>query len=225
MSAGRRWLAPYAATLFAMLALQMSNLGFSPLLPAIRGAFHMSFAQMGLFAGMYGLLSIAWSVPAGLLAKRFGEKVVLAMGLVTVAVGLAALSLAPSFAAAFGARAVWLSGYRFAFVCVMVAVALTCPPAVRGASMGILGAISALASVIGAPLGGMIGRISDGGTEFSRTPESHWRERWCSRFSIAAIRRQATHAPYTPARFPPALSGVLWFGRSRRFPVWPEWAA
>jgi predicted MFS family arabinose efflux permease len=158
MTADRRWLAPYVATLFAMLALQMSNLGFSPLLPAIRGAFHMSFAQMGLFAGMYGLLSILWSVPAGLLAKRFGEKVVLAAGLGTVAAGLAALSLAPSFIAAFGARALWLSGYRFSFVCVMVAVALTCPPSVRGASMGILGAISALASVIGAPLGGVIGR-------------------------------------------------------------------
>jgi len=26
----------------------MSNLGFSPLLPSIRGAFHISFAQMGL---------------------------------------------------------------------------------------------------------------------------------------------------------------------------------
>ena len=158
MSGDRRWLAPYVATLLAMLALQMSNLGFSPLLPSIRDAFHMSFAQMGLFAGMYGLLSILWSVPAGLLAKRFGEKTVLAGGLVVVAAGLATLSIAPSFATAFGARALWLSGYRFAFVCVMVAVALTCPPAVRGASMGILGAVSAFASVIGAPLGGVIGR-------------------------------------------------------------------
>ena len=158
MNTGRRWLAPYVATLFAMLALQMSNLGFSPLLPSIRDAFHMSFAQMGLFAGMYGLLSIVWSVPAGLLAKRFGEKVVLSAGLATVAIGLVSLSLAPSFVTAFGARGLWLSGYRFTFVCVMVAVALTCPPAVRGASMGILGAVSALASVLGAPLGGVIGR-------------------------------------------------------------------
>jgi MFS family permease len=83
---------------------------------------------------------------------------VLAAGLFTVAVGLGALSLAPSLATAFLARAIWLSGYRFTFVCVMVAVALTCPRAVRGASMGILGAISALASVIGAPLGGIVGR-------------------------------------------------------------------
>ena len=158
MSNDKRWLAPYVATLFAMLALQMSNLGFSPLLPSIREAFHMSFAQMGLFAGMYGLLSIVWSVPAGLLAKRFGEKLILAAGLATVAVGLAALSIAPSFITAFGARALWLTGYRFTFVCVMVAVALTAPRSLRGASMGILGAISALASVIGAPLGGIIGR-------------------------------------------------------------------
>ncbi|HTR35846.1 MAG TPA: MFS transporter [Bryobacteraceae bacterium] len=158
MNVERRWLAPYLATLFAMLTLQMSNLGFSPLLPAIRSAFHMSFAQMGLFAGMYGLLAILWSVPAGLLAVRFGEKAILATGLAIVAAGLAALTQAPNFTAAIAARALWLSGYRFTFVCVMVAVALTCPASIRGASMGILGAISALASVIGAPLGGMIGR-------------------------------------------------------------------
>jgi predicted MFS family arabinose efflux permease len=131
MNTGRGWVAPYVVTLLAMLALQMSNLGFSPLLPSIRDTFHMSFAQMGLFAGMYGLLSIVWSVPAGMLAKRFGERTVLAGGLVTVAAGLAALSMAPTFAAAFGARALWLSGYRFSFVSVMVAVALTCPPTVQ----------------------------------------------------------------------------------------------
>src|SRR5208337_3515167 len=108
MSGGRRWLVPYAATLLAMLALQMSNLGFSPLLPSIRTAFHMNFAQMGLFAGMYGLLSVIWSVPAGLFAKRFGEKLVLAAGLASVAIGLATLSVTPNLAAAFGARAVWL---------------------------------------------------------------------------------------------------------------------
>ena len=97
MNTGRGWVAPYVVTLLAMLALQMSNLGFSPLLPSIRDTFHMSFAQMGLFAGMYGLLSIVWSVPAGLLAKRFGERTVLAGGLVAVAAGLVALSMAPSW--------------------------------------------------------------------------------------------------------------------------------
>jgi predicted MFS family arabinose efflux permease len=39
---------------------------------------------------------------------------------------------------------------------VLVAVALTSPPSMRGRSMGILGATSAMASVVGSPLGGRL---------------------------------------------------------------------
>ncbi len=154
----RSWVTPFIATLLAMLCLQASNLGFSPLLPSIQGEFKLSFSQLGLFAGMYGLISVFVSIPAGLIIKRFGEKPVLTVGLVVVAAGLALLSRAPNFFAAFAGRAVWLTGYRFAFICVMTAIALTCPAAIRGRCMGVLGAMSALASVLGAPFGSAIGR-------------------------------------------------------------------
>lgn len=154
----RSWVTPFIATLLAMLCLQASNLGFSPLLPSIQGEFKLSFSQLGLFAGMYGLISVFVSIPAGLIIKRFGEKPVLTVGLVVVAAGLALLSRAPNFFAAFAGRAVWLTGYRFAFICVMTAIALTCPAGIRGRCMGVLGAMSALASVLGAPFGSAIGR-------------------------------------------------------------------
>jgi predicted MFS family arabinose efflux permease len=157
-ASNRKWLLPFLATLIAMMALQMSSLGFSPLLPNIQKEFGMSYTQVGLFTGIYGLLAIILSVPAGLMAKRFGEKIVLVAGLVVVALGLVVLSRANSFSGAFVGRAVWITGYRFAFVCVMAAIALTCPPSLRGRSMGILGAISSLASVIGAPFGSSIGQ-------------------------------------------------------------------
>lgn len=80
---------------------------------------------------MYGLISIFISVPAGLLIRRIGEKTALTGALVIVAVGLVWLSMAGSQPAAFGARAVWLSGYRCAFIAVMTAIALSCPPSVR----------------------------------------------------------------------------------------------
>ena len=64
-----------------MLTLQMSSLGFSPLLPAIQKDFGASYSQIGLFTGLYGIVALALSYPAGLLAKRFGEKVVLSAGL------------------------------------------------------------------------------------------------------------------------------------------------
>ena len=152
-AAPRTWIAAFAATLLAMMTLQTASLGFSPLLPAIQHQFHMSYSQLGLFTGAYGLLAIAISVPAGLLVKRIGEKPVVAGGLLIVAAGLTFLALSVSFATSFAGRIIWIGGYRFAFVAVLAALAKTCPPSLRGRTMGILGALSSLASVFGAPFG------------------------------------------------------------------------
>ena len=139
-----------------MFALQLSNLGFSPLLPSIQQEFGMSFTQLGLFTGLYGLLAMLLSVPAGISARRFGVKRVLGIGLLGVAAGSVLLGEAWSFESALTFRGLTIFGYRFAFVSVLIAVALTAPLSLRGRTMGVLGATSALASVIGAPLGGVL---------------------------------------------------------------------
>ena len=150
------WLLPFGVTLVAMFSLQLSNLGFSPLLPSIQADVGMSFTQLGFFTGIYGLLALLLSVPAGLTAKRFGEKRVLAAGLVGVAIGSVLLAQAWSFESAVAFRGLTIFGYRFAFVSVLIAVAMTAPPRLRGRTMGVLGATSAMASVVGAPLGGAL---------------------------------------------------------------------
>jgi predicted MFS family arabinose efflux permease len=147
----KRWVVLYLAVVFAMMTMQMSSLGFSPLLPAIQKDFAMSFSQMGTFTGVYGIVALIVSIPAGMLAKRFGEKRVLCVGLAILALGLFGLSMAGSFGQALTARAVWIFGYRLAFVCVMTAIALTAPPRLKGLAMGVLGAMSSLATVLGAP--------------------------------------------------------------------------
>src|SRR5918994_2606565 len=126
------------------------------LLPSIQRDFGMSYTQLGLFTGLYGLLAMLLSVPAGVSARRFGEKRVLAIGLLGVAVGSVLLGRAWSFESAVAFRGLTIFGYRFAFVSVLIAVALTAPPRLRGRTMGVLGATSAMASVIGAPLGGAL---------------------------------------------------------------------
>jgi predicted MFS family arabinose efflux permease len=153
----RHWLIPFIAVVFAMLCLQMSNLGFSPLLPDIQAQFRLSFSQIGLFTGMYGIIGIIFSVPAGLAARRFGEGRTLLGGLLLVAIGLFCLASSGGFSAALFSRALWLCGYRIAFICVMVAAAITAPQKLKGSTMGIIGGVSALASVIGAPFGSSIG--------------------------------------------------------------------
>lgn len=158
---GKEWIIPFVATLFGMLTLQMSSLGFSPLLPEIQKEFGMNYSQVGFFTGMYGLLAIVLSIPAGMLVKSYGERKMLTGGLLIVALGLLMLSKAPSFLIALGGRGLWLTGYRLAFVCVLSAIALTCPPSLKGSSMGILGAMSSFASVIGAPFGSAIASAFD----------------------------------------------------------------
>jgi predicted MFS family arabinose efflux permease len=150
------WLLPFGVTLIAMFSLQLSNLGFSPLLPSIQADVGMSFTQLGFFTGIYGLLAMLLSVPAGFSAKRFGEKRVLVAGLIGVAIGSVLLGRAWNFESAVAFRGLTIFGYRFAFVSVLIAVALTAPPKLRGRTMGVLGATSAMASVIGAPLGGAL---------------------------------------------------------------------
>ena len=150
------WLLPFGVTLLAMFTLQLSNLGFAPLLPSLQQDMGMSYTQLGLFTGLYGLLALLLSVPAGIAARRFGEKRVLVCGLIGVAVGSVLLGQAPDFTSALVFRGLTIFGYRFAFICVLIAVALTAPPALRGRTMGVLGATSAMASVVGSPLGGAL---------------------------------------------------------------------
>jgi len=155
--ADQRWIVPFLATLLAMLTLQMSNLGFSPLLPAIQREFSMNHTQIGLFTGMYGLVALVLSVPAGLAARRYGEKRVLVLALFLVGFGLFMVGRAPGFFTVFAFRALWIGAYRFAFVGVLTAIAITSPPSLKGSSMGFLGSVSSLATVIGAPFGSKIG--------------------------------------------------------------------
>lgn len=136
-----------------MMAIQMASLGFSPLLPAMQKDLAASYSQMGLFTGMYGIIALLVSLPAGIFAARMGEKRALLIGLGITAAGLFALSQASDYYGALGFRALWLVGYRTAFIGVFTAMAMVTPPQFRSRTMGILGAMAALASVIGAPFG------------------------------------------------------------------------
>jgi predicted MFS family arabinose efflux permease len=142
-----------AAVIVAMMAIQMASLGFSPLLPAMQQDLRASYSQIGLFTGMYGIIALLVSLPAGIFAARIGEKRALLIGLAVTAAGLAALSQATSYSIALAFRGLWLIGYRTAFIAVFTAMAIVTPEEYRSRTMGILGAMAAFASVIGAPFG------------------------------------------------------------------------
>ncbi len=153
MKKGQPWAISVAAVILAMMAIQMSSLGFSPLLPAMQKDLSASYSQIGLFTGMYGIIALLMSLPAGVLAARIGEKRALLAGLAVAAVGLVSLGEAGSYRLALASRGVWLIGYRTAFISVFTAMAIVTPVKYRSRAMGVLGAMAALSSVIGAPFG------------------------------------------------------------------------
>ena len=143
------WIKCYVATVIAMMAIQASSLGFSPLIPFMKESWGMSYTQMGTFTGLYGIVGLMMSLPAGLLAKRYGEKSVMTVGLLLAMVGLLLVALAASYVQGLMARTLWLIGYRLAFISVVTAVAVTVPGRWRGNAMGLVGALTALATIIG----------------------------------------------------------------------------
>jgi len=66
---------------------------------------------------------------------------------------LVSLGNSSSYPLALASRTLWLVGYRIAFIAVFTSMAIVTPAPYRSRTMGVLGALAAFASVIGAPLG------------------------------------------------------------------------
>jgi MFS family permease len=71
--------------------------GLYPLLPLVAADLGLSYAQVGAIKTVYSGASAVLQVPAGLLAERWGEQQLLALGTGWVGVGLAAMAFASGF--------------------------------------------------------------------------------------------------------------------------------
>ncbi|PON10950.1 hypothetical protein C2W62_47380, partial [Candidatus Entotheonella serta] len=68
-----------------------------PILPLIAVEYNLNYAQVGFLKTALTASSTAFQIPMALLAERFGEIVMLAMGMVWVSAGFIVLGLAASF--------------------------------------------------------------------------------------------------------------------------------
>jgi MFS family permease len=69
-----------------------------PILPLMAAEFHLNYAQIGLLKTALSTSSSAFQLPMALLAERWGEITLLALGMAWVAAGLMVIGLAVSFA-------------------------------------------------------------------------------------------------------------------------------
>src|SRR5262245_54451391 len=67
------------------------------LLPLLAQSFGLSLAQVGVIRGAHRAAMAAFQIPAGLIAERFGERNLLALGTVIVGLAFLGLGYAPGF--------------------------------------------------------------------------------------------------------------------------------
>ena len=67
------------------------------LLPLLAQTFGLSLAQVGLIRSAHRAAMASFQIPAGLVAERFGERNLLALGTLIAGVAFLALGYAPGF--------------------------------------------------------------------------------------------------------------------------------
>ncbi len=127
---------PFAAafTTFAMMAFGLSAI--APVLSTIRAEFDVSFASLGLIAGMQALGRGLTTIPVGYLADRYRPRVLISAGSLLVGLGSLVSAVAPVFELLVLSGVITGAGTAFVFMAGMAYIVRSSSPRERGRAVG-----------------------------------------------------------------------------------------
>lgn len=146
------WLVLAVGTLVVFGALGLARFGYTMLLPAMQADLRLDNTQAGALATANLAGYLALTVIGGVLASRFGPRIVIAAGLAVAAVGMLLTGLAESFGAALVWRALTGIGSGASNVPVMALLSAWFAQSRRGLAAGIGVTGSSLALILLGPL-------------------------------------------------------------------------
>jgi predicted MFS family arabinose efflux permease len=123
--------------------------------------FDVSTAQIGLLVSLWAATIIVASIPLTRLTSRLDRRMVLAGALVVMAVANAATALAPGYEAALGARIVAAMAHGLFWSTVMVYATALVDASRSGRTVALVSAGASGATVLGIPLGTLVGQVAD----------------------------------------------------------------
>ncbi len=121
-------------TTFAIMAFGLSVIG--PVLSTIRAEFDISFASLGLIAGMQALGRGLTTVPVGYLADRYRPRALISVGSLLVGLGSLVSAFAPVFGALVVGSLISGAGTAFVFMVGMTYIVRSSSPRERGRMVG-----------------------------------------------------------------------------------------
>jgi DHA1 family multidrug resistance protein-like MFS transporter len=138
-------------------------LGFgivAPALPVFARDFGVGRAAAGAVISAFAVMRIGFALPAGRLVDRFGERLVLAIGIAIVAVSSALAGLAGSYWQLVTLRGIGGVGSAMFSIAAMSLLVRMVPSATRGRAVGLWQGGFLLGGITGPALGGVVTGIS-----------------------------------------------------------------
>jgi predicted MFS family arabinose efflux permease len=154
----KAWILPFSILLFVISIDSIDANSFGPVMAQIKSAWKMSNTNVGIYTGMYGLISILVAVPIGEAVRRWGVKRAV-MGAVTIIFfGSLLMATADAFLQGLTGRAFASAGIRMATVASWAGASTVAPASVMTSAWTIMNTANAAGAVVGPPLvGGYVG--------------------------------------------------------------------
>jgi predicted MFS family arabinose efflux permease len=128
---------------------------FVPLGPVFERRFDLSATQTGALLSAASVAILVVSLPAGVLADRFGARRLTVVGTVTMAAGMFAQA-APGFWSLLGARGVFGIGFGMVWSAGVALLAQVVPPARRSAALALTITLAAVGMMVGPAYAGTL---------------------------------------------------------------------
>jgi len=200
------WVVIFTGLLVTIGAHGFGRMSYTLLLPAMKDGLHFTYTQLGLLemGNFIGYLFMA--IVGGLLAARFGPRLIISLALLLMSLVLAGMGLAHSFGFALAMRTLTGIGNGAAYVPAMALGAAWFSPQRRGLATGIVTAgIGAGTMISGILVPAILQAFHSQG----------WRYAW---FSLGGAVLLITAAAALLLRSRPADMGLLPIGSSQETP-------
>jgi predicted MFS family arabinose efflux permease len=154
----KAWILPFGLLLLVISVDSIDVNSFGPVMAQIKNAWKMSNTNVGVYTGMYGLLSILVAVPIGEAVRRWGVKRSVMGAVSIIFLGMLLMATANAFPQGLTGRIIAAGGIRMATVASWAGAATVAPASIMTSAWTIMNTANATGGIIGPALvGGYIG--------------------------------------------------------------------
>jgi predicted MFS family arabinose efflux permease len=154
----RAWILPFSLLLLVISIDSIDANAFGPVMAQIKSAWKMSNTNVGIYTGMYGLLSILVAVPIGEAVRRWGVKRAVIGAATIILFGSLLMATANAFPQGLTGRVFASAGIRMATVASWAGATMVAPASIMTSAWTIMNTANAAGAIVGPSIvGGYVG--------------------------------------------------------------------